>query len=68
MDADTTGCSYCEAVNDARLNQDACYSDGFYLVPDVMPCIIHNYNLTQEYVDTMNYHDFYHYCDALTAD
>mmetsp|Transcript_14401 Transcript_14401/g.10134 ORF Transcript_14401/g.10134 Transcript_14401/m.10134 type:complete len:213 (+) Transcript_14401:672-1310(+) len=33
-----------------------------------MPCVMQNFNLTEEDAAALNFHDVYHYCDALTAD
>jgi len=57
------------ADNDARYDQNACFADGLYLYPELMPCVIQNFNLTDEEADQVrnNFPSFNNYNDAMVA-
>jgi len=68
-DLSTSSCSYISKTESPRKDNDACFGeDGQQTQADIMPCVIQNFNLTQEEGDDMNFHEAYHFSDALTAD
>jgi len=61
------GCPYISTVEDSRVNDDAVFADYEWMIAGTREPIKALYNLTDEYIDSLNYHHYERLTDTAVA-
>lgn len=66
-DVSYDGCPYINTVEGARLNSDEVFGDYTWMIDQAREPIRELFNMTDEYIDTLNYHHFESLTDTAVA-
>ena len=66
-DVSTDGCPFITSVEGSRADSDETFEKFMWMIGATRDGMKELFNLTDEYIDSSSYHDYYHLCDTAVA-